>query len=278
LLEETDDQGNALVDYMYLGASPVATISPATAQIYFLHDDRLGTPQAGTDANQNSVWTASYGPFGEMSTVPSLIVQNLRLPGQEFDIDSGFYHNGFRDYSPAWGRYIESDPVGLAGGINTYSYAMANPVKLTDPFGLLTTQDFVATVRSIGQTVENGVDYVEGQAGSALNNLVTQLFELKYNGQEGYLLTHCPAKALPVLEALLGAKKFKDVWDELKDLSESELKRWAWALTIGGELEKQWENETNQQIQQQNRPNGGLYLPPPNPSPHSTPSPTPWLH
>ena len=110
LLEETDGDGNPLVDYIYLGAMPVATISPSSGQIYFLHNDRLGTPQAATDSNQQIVWTASYGPFGEMTTTPGLIVQNLRQPGQEFDIDTGLYHNGFRDYVPAWGRYLESDP------------------------------------------------------------------------------------------------------------------------------------------------------------------------
>lgn len=71
-----------------------------------------------------------------MSTTPGLIVQNLRLPGQEFDADTGLYHNGFRDYAPGWGRYLQSDPIGLAGGLNTYGYAGANPVNLIDPFGM----------------------------------------------------------------------------------------------------------------------------------------------
>ena len=115
LLEETDGQGNPQVDYIYLDALPVATLSPSSGQVYFLHADRLGTPQVATDSSQNVVWSANYGPFGEMSTVPSLIVQNLRLPGQEFDVDTGLYHNGFRDYVPGWGRYLQSDPIGLAG-------------------------------------------------------------------------------------------------------------------------------------------------------------------
>jgi RHS repeat-associated protein len=138
LLEETDGQGNPLADYIYLGALPIATISPSTAQVYFLHADRLSTPQSATDNNQNVVWTANYGPFGEMSAVPSLIVQNLRLPGQEFDIETGLYHNGFRDYAPGWGRYLQSDPIGLTGGLNTYAYARGNPARWIDPLGLCT--------------------------------------------------------------------------------------------------------------------------------------------
>lgn len=136
LLEETDGRGNALVDYIYLDDLPAATLSPATAEVYFLQDDRLGVPQLATDAAQHTVWLAGYGPFGEMSNVPAGIVQNLRFPGQEFDIETGLYHNGFRDYVPGWGRYLQSDPIGLAGGINTYSYALANPVNSIDPSGL----------------------------------------------------------------------------------------------------------------------------------------------
>jgi RHS repeat-associated protein len=136
LLEETDGQGNPLVDYIYLGALPVAALSTATGLVYFLHDDGLGTPQLATDAGQNTVWLANYGPFGEMSTVPSGIVQDLRLPGQEFDVETGLYHNGFRDYVPGWGRYLESDPIGLGGGMNTYAYVEGNPLRLADPMGL----------------------------------------------------------------------------------------------------------------------------------------------
>jgi RHS repeat-associated protein len=154
LMEEADGQGNPQVDYIYLGDQPVATLSPGSSQVYFLHDDRLGTPQAATDSNQNVVWTASYGPFGEMSAIPSLIVQNLRLPGQEFDADTGLYHNGFRDYAPGWGRYLQSDPIGLAGGVNTYAYARANPINLTDPLGL-----------DVWQSIKNAIDvYKAGEA------------------------------------------------------------------------------------------------------------------
>ena len=56
------------------------------------------------------------------------LVQNLRLPGQQFDAETGIYHNGFRDYVPNLGRYLESDPIGLAGGLNTYAYVGANPL------------------------------------------------------------------------------------------------------------------------------------------------------
>ena len=137
LLEQADSAGASQVDYVYLGSRPVATIQPSNGQIYFLHDDHLGTPQAATDNMQAVVWSATYQPFGYTSTDAGAIVQDLRLPGQEFEIETGWDHNGFRNYAPGLGRYLQSDPVGLAGGdLNPYRYAKGNPVQFVDPSGL----------------------------------------------------------------------------------------------------------------------------------------------
>lgn len=61
---------------------------------------------------------------------------NLRFPGQYADKETSLHYNYFRDYDPAIGRYPESDPIGLHGGLNTYLYVAANPLSFSDPRGL----------------------------------------------------------------------------------------------------------------------------------------------
>lgn len=103
---------------------------------YYYHNDHLGTPQVMTDSAATVVWEASYSPFGEVDLLVNQITNNLRFAGQYYDQETGHHYNYFRDYDPELGRYIQSDPIGLAGGINTYAYGMGNPVKYTDPYGL----------------------------------------------------------------------------------------------------------------------------------------------
>lgn len=138
LLEEADLTGAVKADYIYLNGMPIGDVAPATKTLSYLHTDHLGTPQLATESTKALDWRASYYPFGGTSYVAGTITQNLRLPGQYFDVETQSYHNGFRDYAPTFGRYGESDPIGLGGGMNAYAYANGNPGKFVDLSGLLT--------------------------------------------------------------------------------------------------------------------------------------------
>ena len=103
--------------------------------IYYVHADHLGTPQRITDGSAAVVWDANYRPFGA-ATVTGALTFNLRFPGQYLDSETELHYNNFRDYDAGTGRYIQSDPIGLGGGLNTYGYVGGNPVRRVDPSGL----------------------------------------------------------------------------------------------------------------------------------------------
>jgi RHS repeat-associated protein len=91
------------------------------------------------------VWRWDSDPFGTTAPNenPSGLGEfryNLRFPGQYYDQETGLHYNYARDYDPSTGRYVESDPIGLGGGTNTYTYVGGDPVSQFDPFGL-TQQD-----------------------------------------------------------------------------------------------------------------------------------------
>ncbi len=111
---------------------------PVTAGtvVYYLHNDHLGTPRVVTDHRRDVKWRADYRPFGETIFHVEDIEMPLRMPGQYFDRESGLHYNYYRDYDPTLGRYIQSDPIGLEGGLNTYNYVGANPLSHVDPLGL----------------------------------------------------------------------------------------------------------------------------------------------
>ena len=144
LLGEYDGTGTLIEETVWLGDIPVATLRPSgsTVSIYYIHSDQLNTPRQVTRPRDNTpMWTWNSDPFGTDAANANpagagAFAYNLRLPGQVFDGQAGLHANGFRDYDPAVGRYVESDPIGLNGGINTYAYVSGNPISFIDFLGL----------------------------------------------------------------------------------------------------------------------------------------------
>lgn len=143
---EYDAAGALLQETVWLDDLPVATLrdnGSGGTSIYYVHPDHLGTPRAITRAVDNQVvwrWDNTE-PFGnsapnENPSGLGVFEYNLRFPGQYFDVETGKHYNYFRDYDPRIGRYIESDPLGIDGGLNTYAYVRNSPLMLTDPKGL----------------------------------------------------------------------------------------------------------------------------------------------
>jgi RHS repeat-associated protein len=160
---------NQAGDALYLPAAPVSltlTIG-AGSQIFYIHTDHLGTPRAITQASGNGkVWEwKNDDPFGanmpdeNPSGIAGSFKYHLRFPGQYYDQETGTYYNYFRDYDPSVGRYVQSDPIGLSGGVNTYAYALNSPLMYVDKDGKLPSlpQPFVDVVVGFGDGASFGL-------------------------------------------------------------------------------------------------------------------------
>lgn len=125
---------NNWVDYVYLNGRLVARINQG--QLLAIHDDQVGRPEVMTDAGKNVVWRARNTAFDRTIVVSNAVPLNITFPGQYYDAESNLSNNGFRDFSPLLGRYVESDPSGLTAGINPYVYVDGNPLNEADLWGL----------------------------------------------------------------------------------------------------------------------------------------------
>jgi RHS repeat-associated protein len=157
-----DDDGHLLgeyraaesTEYVWLGDVPIAVIKPqsfvashagkaaGSSVVFFVQPDHLDTPRVLVNASNQPVWKWDSAPFGdtlanEQPTASLASFQfNLRFPGQQFDAETGTHYNYFRDYEAGTGRYLQSDPIGFGGGLNTFGYSNHNSLRLYDRNGL----------------------------------------------------------------------------------------------------------------------------------------------
>ena len=137
LLAEHSVTGAKVRDYIYLNGQPLAVVDSAGTVNYILND-QIGQPQKMLNPSGTVTWQRVSGIFGDTVTqlTGTTAANPQRFPGQQFDPATSLHYNYYRDYDPATGRYVETDPIGLEGGMNVYAYVDGNPVNRVDLSGL----------------------------------------------------------------------------------------------------------------------------------------------
>jgi RHS repeat-associated protein len=164
MLGEYDANAKPIQETVYLGEMPLAVLKQETnsttnqidTKLNYIHTDHLNTPRVITRAEDGKVvWKWSGEAFGTTPAQenPSNLTQfvyNPRFPGQMYDRETNLHYNYFRDYDPQVGRYVQSDPIGLAAGTTqTFGYVGGNPISLSDTLGLATNEEIRKAVSTL---------------------------------------------------------------------------------------------------------------------------------
>lgn len=218
LAEHNGATGAVIREYLYLeDGTPLAQIKGGAT--YYLHTDQLGTPLKITSADKTVMWDRVQQPFGETVSASGAVATPLRFPGQYFDTEDGNYYNYFRNYDPTIGRYIQTDPIGLEGGRNLYSYATQNPLHYIDPMGQAAV--------SAGVVTGEVIDILSGIR--VLNSIVGMLTPTQEAQKDAEYLQYkkrCNEQTPPGLDKCQAARFRLERNKECKALREAWDKKW----------------------------------------------------
>ena len=140
LVAEYDGAGNLLRRYVHGPGVDEALVwyeGSTTSNKTWLYADHLGSVIATANSAGSSTATYSYGPYGEPNVTTGV---RFRYTGQQYIGGLNLYYYKARFYSPAIGRFLQTDPIGTADDMNLYAYVGNNPVNFSDPTGLIAVE------------------------------------------------------------------------------------------------------------------------------------------
>jgi RHS repeat-associated protein len=190
---------------------PLAVVEGTT--LYQVHTDHLGRPKRITDAAKATVWQATYKPWGAVQSISGSIINNLRFPGQYFQLETSLAYNWHRTYDPATGRYTQPDPLRFVDGPSIYAYAGNSPFMNVDPYGLdsgVIVWDPVGWGESsFGHTsaYSNGTSYSFGPSGMTVSPLSDYVGKNKFRDGKMYGLPMSTAKEDAFAKCLAGTNR-----------------------------------------------------------------------
>jgi len=251
LLGEYDANGVPLYETIYLGL-PVGVVkqtgtagaSDIAISLYNVSTDQIGAPRIITRQSDEAVvwrWDTAEA-FG--GTAPDqnpsglgTFSFNQRFPGQVFDAESGLFQNWNREYHPRLGRYMQSDPTGLGGGINTYAYVEGDPLAGTDAEGLET----IYNMGPVTFTAYPGPPATDFRPEHGSKTGAGHHMHTFYKGKEGPRILTTTFQVYPGDEKLCTGP-FKDALDKLKEGEKQYLRRAQMQVFNDGKLGPRLQN------------------------------------
>lgn len=237
-IEERDGADTVARQYVYgIDVDEPLIMDPSGGQRLFYHQNTLSSTFALTDSGGNIIEGYEYDAyggqtvfgagFGSVIGTVSAVANPYMYTGQRFDPESGLYYYRARYYDPLQGRFLQRDPLGLDVRINFYEYALGQPTRYTDPYGLeigdqpnpdysYADEVFKYYADQSGQKINN-TGLSAKQLGS-IKNMVANLKSLKGNGtgcptvKVIYVTTKGPGVGVPEFAANAGKEPCTISW------------------------------------------------------------------